>query len=31
MLDQAIDLQDRDIVRDIAHDASSTGAFQHAT
>ena len=31
MLDQAIDLQDRDIVRDIAHDVTSTGAFQHAT
>ncbi len=31
MLDQAVDLQDRDIARGIAHDATSTGAFQHAT
>jgi len=27
MLDQAVDLKDRD----IGHDATSTGAFQHAT
>jgi hypothetical protein len=31
MLHQAIHLQDRHIAPEIAHDATSTGAFQHAT